>query len=204
MNFVLAMVLSAALPGVPQGGATVDAFVPKGWTIEAQYDGALVSATSKDKVLVLLGDEAESDRPRALVVLKEEKSGYSLLGSNLGLLPCHGCMGMKGGDGAPDVSIVKRVLVITQFGGSRSYYSATHRLRVEKEGLRLIGVDHTTGDSRTLESSSVSENLLTGAVVNESTPPTPEGGRAPTPKKTKEKRPVKPLLALDELREFSP
>lgn len=203
MNFALAMVLAAALPGVPQRGATVEAFVPKGWTLESQVDGALVTTTSKDKVLVLLAD-GDVDRARALVVLKEEKSGFSLLGSNLGLLPCHGCMGVKGGDGAPQISIAKRVLVLSQFGGSRSYYSATHRFRVEKEGLRLIGVDHTTGDSLTGESRTLSENLLTGAVVQEVTPPAPEGGREPKPKKTKEQRPVKPLLALEELKEFSP
>lgn len=203
MNFVLAMVMAAALPGVPQSGERVEAFVPKGWTIESQLDGSLVTATSKDKVLVLLADEGQGDRARALVVLKGEKSGFSLLGSNVGLLACHSCMGVKGGDGAPEMSIEKRVLVISQYGGSREYYGVTHRLRVEKEGLRVIGVDHSSGDSLTGESSSTSENLLTGAVVEEATPPMPEGGGdSPPSKKKKSKRPVKPLPKLEDLKEY--
>jgi hypothetical protein len=202
MNFVLAMVMTVALPGVPQSGATAEAFVPKGWTIEAQLDGGLVTPTSKDKVLVLLADEGQGDRARALVVLKGEKSGFSLLGSNVGLLACHGCMGVKGGDGAPELSIEKRVLVISQYGGSREYYGSIHRLRVEKDGLRVIGIDHSSGDSLTLQSSVVSENLLTGAVVEELQPPTPENGPEPKPQKKKSKRAVKPLPKLEDLKEY--
>lgn len=202
MNFVLAMVLSVALPGVPQTGAAAEAFVPKGWAIESQLDGSLVTATSKDKVLVLLANEGEGDRARAMVVLKGEKSGFSLLGSNVGLLACFSCMGVKGGDGAPELSIEKRVLVISQYGGSREYYGATHRLRVEKEGLRVIGVDRSSGDSLTMESSLVSENLLTGAVVEEIQPPTPENGPEPKQQKKRTKRAVKPLPKLEDLKEY--
>jgi hypothetical protein len=112
-------------------------------------------------------------------------------------------MGVKGGDGAPELSIEKRVLVISQFGGSREYYGSTHRLRVEKEGLRVIGVDHSSGDSLTGQSAVASENLLTGAVVNETTPAVPEGGGdSPPTKKTKSKRPVKPLPKLEDLKEY--
>ncbi len=205
-------VLSAALPGVAKSGADVNAFVPKGWAIEQRVNGDLDGDAIPDAVLVLLendkGDDSDpNSRQRALVVLRGAKKGFELLGTNVGLAACYQCLGVKGGDATPEVTIQKRVIIVNQFGGSRDYYGATHRFRLEKNGVRLIGVDHSGGDAIMGSSETKSENLLTGAVVVETQPAQRDesGEEIKTPTEATAKHSkvaVKPLPALEDVQEY--
>lgn len=178
---------AAPLAGVPTTGRAAADFAPKGWLVEAQLQGELSGDARPDLVVVLVKAPAgDAERPRALLWLHGAEAGYTLVGSNLGLLACVACLGINGGEAAPTLSIVKRVLLVEQEGGSREAYGSTHRLRLEAEGVRLIGLDEHTLDRGTGESTSRSTNFLNGAHVEE---------RAGKPKKSK--RPVVPLTPLE-------
>ena len=157
---------AAPLAFGPKQAATVAAFAPKGWAVEAEVEADLDGVGPSDRVLVLLMTETAtvSERARALLWLHGRPGGgFVRVGSNVGLLACHGCLGMKGGDAAPEVEVEKRVLRVTQWGGSRQTYGSVHRFRLERDRVRLIGVDRDVLDTLTGEGSSRSENLLTGA-----------------------------------------
>ena len=152
-------------------------------------------------------DSNPNQRQRALVVLRGKPGGFELLGTNVGLVACFQCLGIKGGDGEPQITIEKRVLVVSQLGGSRDAYGATHRFRLEKNGLRLIGVDHSSGDALTGASELRSENLLNGAVVVEKKPAQTDESGEPVKTRTaktskRSKVAVKPLPALEDVNEY--
>jgi hypothetical protein len=188
------MILAAAMPGLPKTGVTPEDFVPKTWEIEVRVEGALSAPDAQDVVLVLLEDEhAEADRRRALVVLKAEKEGFSVLGSNVGLIACFGCQGPRG-DGEPAVTIENRVLIVNQVGGGAASTSTTHRFRLEKGGLKLIGRD--TGCERCTDRYHFlrSENLVGLEVVEELAVKEDD-----KPTRTKKRLPAAPLQALEDL-----
>ena len=191
---LISLILAAALPGLPKTAATPEDFVPKTWEIEARVDGALTAPDAQDVVLVLLEDEhGENDRRRALVVLKAEKEGYSLLATNVGLVACFGCQGPRG-DGEPAVTIENRVLSVNQVGGGAESTSTTHRFRLEKGGLKLIGRD--TGCERCPDRYHFlrSENLIGLEVVEELVVKEDD-----KPGRTKKKLPAAPLQALEDV-----
>lgn len=159
------------LDGVPEKGATAAAFAPKGWVVESSLEGELNGDGVKDLVVVLLQSDTSTDRYRALLWLHGVASGgYVSVASNVGLLACLSCLGMKGGDGAPELEISdKRVLSVSQWGGSRESYGTTHKFRLEKSGVLLIGLDSGDNDSLTGAGNSISTNYLTGAQVAETT-----------------------------------
>ena len=114
---------------------------------------------------------------------------------------------MKGGDATPELEIEKKVLTVTQWGGSRETSGATHRFRLEQGAVRLIGVDHSMMDTLTGAGSTISENLLTGLTVVEKTPPQVDQNDKPTgakPKKTTTKKKPSPLPALSAVKEYGP
>ncbi|MDX2015924.1 MAG: hypothetical protein SFW67_37365 [Myxococcaceae bacterium] len=196
---------SRPLDGVPQRGASAADFAPGGWSVEATLQADLDGVAPDDLVIVLLGP-GSVDQSRALVWAHAlEGGGFTRIDSNVGLLACMNCMGVKGGSGAPDLSVSKRVLTVTSMGGSRESYSATHRFRFEQGLVRLIGVDHWDGDSLSGEGRSRSENLLTGVTVVETQPATEDEAGKPTglkaTKKTTRAKP-KPPVALHEVREY--
>ncbi len=196
---LLALVIGAPLAGLPQNAKTASAFVPKGWSLETQSSGDLDADGIDDIVLVLLQTEAaaETDRARALVVLRATKEGFALLATNRGLAASFQCLGIKGGDATPELAIEKGVLVVSQFGGSREGYGSKHRFRLEKNGFRLIGVDHTNVDTLTGAEETKSENLLSGAVVEEKK----ADGDAAVKRKRSKVAP-KPLPAFEDVKEY--
>jgi hypothetical protein len=204
LSLVLALSVVSALPSFPSAGADVQAFVPQGWLLEARLEGDLDGDAFPDAVLVLVQSEAtKDDRARALVVLQGQARGYKLLGANGSLLATFGGAGVRGGDGAPTLSLTKRVLVVTQNGGSREFYGSTHRFRLQKkEGFVLIGLDQSTGDSLNGATSSTSENFFTGDYETvEQGPQFDEDGKAtPSPaKKTRSKKPVRPFTRFEDV-----
>jgi len=149
------------------------AFVPAGYTIEESVDGELNGDALVDRVLVLLHDEREEgDRQRALVVLLRDKDGWFGAGTNSTLVACFQCLGVKGGDATPEIAIAKRVISVTQFGGSRYYYGSTHRFRWSAGARRfqLIGLDSSAGDAILGSSTEESANYLTREIVTTTQP----------------------------------
>jgi hypothetical protein len=194
----------SAISALPKRGATPEAFVPKGWSVELAVEGDLDADQSPDKVLVLLEDEPEFDRERALVVLLRKESGYLLAGSNVGLLACWQCSGAKGGDGTPSIEVQKGVVLVDQVSGSRWFTTRLSRLRWSRARriFDLIGEDIHSGDAVTGESTDSSCNFLTRECVETVTPPQvdEEGREVPAPGTTRSwKVPKKPLLSLEQL-----
>ncbi len=192
------------LEGVPSNGAVAADFAPKGWVVESSLQGDLNGDKTPDVVAVLI-QEGDGDRSRALLWLHGAEKGFTLVDSNVGLVACFSCLGMKGGDAKPDLEIKKKVLIVTQWGGSRESYGATHRFRLEKGVVRLIGVDHSDMDTMTGAGSTTSENLLTGLTVVEKTPAERDENDKPTnakPKKTTTKKKPAPLPAFNAVKEY--
>ncbi|MFO0723016.1 MAG: hypothetical protein U1E65_04465 [Myxococcota bacterium] len=157
-----------------------------------------------DAVVVLLAS-GDGDRARALVWLSGEKDGFRRVATNVGLAACFGCLGMKGGDATPELEINKRVLTVTQWGGSRESYGAVHRFRLEKGAPRLIGADHSTTDTLTMEGKTRSENYLTGVTVVSEEPAAEDEEGKPTgkkPKTTKTTGKKEPLRAFEDVTEY--
>jgi hypothetical protein len=194
----------AAISALPKRGATPEAFVPKGWSVEVTVEGDLDADQNPDKVLVLLEDGPEDDRERAVVALLKRDTGYVLGGSNLGLLPCWGCSGVKGGDGTPSLEVRKGVLLVDQISGSRHFTTRLSRFRWHRSRrvFELIGEDVHSGDAVTGESTDSSCNFLTRECVETVTPPQvdEEGREVPAPGTTRSWRmPKKPLISLEQL-----
>ena len=206
----LSVVLAASaaakpLDGLQTEGATAADFAPNGWKVESTLAAELDGVAPPDLVVVLLGP-GDVDQPRALVWLHgRAKGGFTLIDSNVGMLACFQCLGVKGGDGAPELSVKKRVLTVSSMGGSRQSYSATHRFRFEGGLVRLIGVDHWNGDTLSGEGSTRSDNLLTGVSIVEEQPAEEDEEGKPTGRKRSKKTTrstPKPPVALREVKEF--
>lgn len=179
--------LARPLDGVPERGATAADFAPRGWKVESTLAADLDGAAPEDLVVALLGP-GDVDQQRALVWLHGQKAGgFTRVDTNMGLLACLDCLGVKGGSGAPDLSVSKRVLTVTSMGGSRESYSATHRFRLKRGLVRLIGVDHWDGDSLSGEARTRSENLLTGVTVVETQAATEDETGRPSGRKATKK-----------------
>jgi hypothetical protein len=197
----------SAMSSLPKRGATPEAFVPKGWSVEFVVEGDLDADYERDTVLVLLEDGPEYDRERALVVLLRRDSGYLLGGSNSGLLPCWGCSGVKGGDGTPSIEIKKGVLLVDQVSGSRFFTTRLSRFRWHRSRhvFELIGEDVHSGDAVTGAGTDSSCNFLTRECVETVTPAQvdEEGHEIPAAGTTRSwKLPKKPLLSVEQVEQL--
>lgn len=206
----LSVVLAASaaakpLDGLRTEGAAAADFAPKDWKVESTLSADLDGVAPPDLVVVLLGT-GDVDQPRALVWLHgRAKGGFTLIDSNVGLLACFQCLGVKGGDGAPELSVKKRVVTVNSMGGSRESYSATHRFRFEGGLVRLIGVDHWNGDTLSGEGRTRSDNLLTGVSIVEEQPAEEDEEGKPTGRKRSKKTTratPKPPIPLRDVKEF--
>lgn len=182
--------------------ADPSAFAPAGYSIEQSIEGHLNEDAIADRVLVLLQDpHPNGDRERALVVLLGEDDGWAVAGTSSTLLACFDCLGVK--DAGPDVVVEKRVLSISQFGGSRSYYGATHRFRWSAVASRfeLIGLDSIQGDSVLGSSTEISANYLTREGVTTTQPPQEHDVARSAPLEVvKRKLPRAPLEPLEDVK----
>lgn len=206
LSIVLAASAAAKpLDGLPAEGATAADFAPKGWKVESSLAADLDGVAPPDLVVVLLGP-GDVDQPRALAWLHgRAQGGFTLIDSNVGVLACFQCLGVKGGDGAPELSVKKRVLTVSSMGGSRQSYSATHRFRFEAGLVRLIGVDHWNGDTLSGEGSTRSDNLLTGvSIVEEQSAEEDEEGKPTGRKRSKKttRATPGPPIPLRDVKEF--
>lgn len=193
----------AAIAALPKRGATPAAFVPKGWSVEVKVEGDLDTDKKPDTVLVLLEDQPEDDRERAVLVLLQRDAGYVLGGSNVGLVACWMCSGAKGGEGTPSIEIQKGVLLVDQMSGSRQFTTSLDRFRWNRSRrlFEWIGQDLRSADAITGESTETSCNFLTRECIETVSPPqVDEEGHELVVEDTKRHwklLPKKPLLSLE-------
>ena len=163
---------------IPQTGAKVSDFVPKGWKIEQELRGHLNADSLEDIVLQLIEDKPEQnskgesqDRYRALVILLNAPDGkYHRAAMADKLIQCAGCGGVLGGEGVgADLKIVKGVLLVSQLSGSREATDHLRRIRYDGKTGRflLIGEDINEYDRATGKSVVTSINYLAGQQVIE-------------------------------------
>ncbi|HTL89429.1 MAG TPA: hypothetical protein VL134_08500 [Leptolyngbya sp.] len=156
----------------PTQAATVQAFVPKGWQVEASVNGDLNDDRKPDTVLKLIETGAENaDHARALLVLQQQKGQWRRIGVAPHLLLCSNCGGVLGSpDGANiQIEIKNGVLLVHQFRGSREATETLHRFWLDKASNRmlLIGRDVNEYDRITGDATVESSNFLTGQKITE-------------------------------------
>ncbi len=157
----------------PSQAATVQAFIPKGWKVEAKVEGDLNGDRMPDTVLKLIETtSSERDRARALLVLQKQSNGqWRRIGFAPRLLLCSNCGGVLGSpDGANvQVKIEQGVLLVRQFRGSREATETLHRFWLDKASNRmvLIGQDVRHYDRATGDETRESSNFLTGQKITE-------------------------------------
>lgn len=192
----------AAIAALPKRAGAAAAFVPPGWSVEVQVESDLDADQKPDTVLVALEDGPEYDRERAILVLLRRDDGYVLGGSNVGLVACWMCSGVKGGDGTPLLDVKKGVLLVDQISGSREFTTRLNRFRWSpaRRVFELIGEDIRSADAVTGASTDTSCNFLTRECVETETPPQvdEEGRDIQVQGTTRSWRlPKKPLRALE-------
>lgn len=157
----------------PSKEATVQAFVPKGWKVEAKVEGDLNGDRRPDTILKLIETTSgTSDRARVLLVLQKQSNGqWQRIGVAPRLLLCSNCGGVLGSaDGANvQVKIENGVILVRQFRGSREAVETLHRFWLDKASNRivLIGQDVRLYDRLTGDETRESSNFLTGQKITE-------------------------------------
>lgn len=162
----LAQAGDASFSNLPQQGASLADFVPKGWKVDIEMSGDLNGDGVPDIAAILMEDKPDKDaddgpKQAFLVLLSTGNNKFALAGINSKLLQCKGCGGIKE---FVDIQIKKDVVIVSQMSGSRTYTYNTWRFRYDHKLQRfvLIGLDCEDGDNvlgkKTIESS----NYLTG------------------------------------------
>ena len=167
---------------VAQIAQSANGFAPRGWETEAIARGDLNKDGRADAVIVLVEDKpanGKSDdfinRPRALVIALNTKSGWQRVGFSNQLLMGTGDGGaFYGVSPAPvQVAIEKGVVLVNMEFGSREVTATTHRLRWEpkRRAVYVIGLDSITHDRLDGSAIIVSANYLTGVKTTKTLPP---------------------------------
>jgi hypothetical protein len=172
-----ALIAAAALGNAPvQAGpvepkTTAEAWLRSPFQLESKYTVDIDADGDADEVLVGVDGPAvasssipEGDENRVLLVARKDKDGYRPLGTGLKALLCRRCGGAFNVGAIPpiDFAATKSGFVITQSAGSNEITEWTHRYRLEKNRIRLIGVDIAETDRNVGSTVIRSTNLLTG------------------------------------------
>jgi hypothetical protein len=162
----------AAMPALPTAGATVESLAPEGWTIEQRHQADFNRDGSADALLLLRQAAVQGATPPRilLVALATAKPrGFAVSAANARLVPRDPSGSVE--DPMTDGEITVRPggfdLKLGMMSGTGSYLTATMRYRFRLEGgcFRLIGYDRSETHRGTLDTSDVSVNFLTGAVI---------------------------------------
>jgi hypothetical protein len=172
------MGLAAVVPDgdVAQAGsvapkATAGAWLPSPYIQESKYTLDIDADGDSDEIVVGVDGPAtasssipEGDENRVLIVARKDKDGYRPLGIGTKALLCRRCGGAFNVGAIPpiDVSATKNGFVITQSAGANEITEWIHRYRLEKNRIRLIGVDIAETDRNVGSTVTRSTNLLTG------------------------------------------
>lgn len=159
---IMLVALSMALAGEnPSGAAGIESFVGDGMEVETRFDGDLNGDGLADVVFV----ERSNDDKRDLVALVGYRSETDFGFDKAGVMPLDAFP-----LGPASFSFKTGVLSVDDLTGGTTATSSTYRFRFDPAArrMRLIGLDAKLY-SRTNNHgwSSVSWNLLTGAMVHE-------------------------------------
>ena len=179
--FLLAISAGGLLPAIPVGAVSRPAPTPQSrlpvpfaaeqtLQIDLDRDGDLDAVVVGGDSVVPVPETLEADDPdgnRVLLVTVRDRDGYRRVGLGRGALMCRRCGGAFWGvvPATIDVSASKNVIVVKQTAGSRELTDWTHRYRLEKGRVRLIGLDWSVVDRLTGSSVTVSTNYLTGLTI---------------------------------------
>jgi hypothetical protein len=142
LTLLSTLALARTIDGVPEFGATVEAFVPSEWIVESKTPADLNGDGLEDMVLVIVAQKGDDNQQRGIVWLHGVKgAGFRRIDTNLGLLECVGCGGARNGNGTPDIIVEKKVVSFSQYGGSGAGpWDSTYSFRFTKAGVCLF--DH--------------------------------------------------------------
>ncbi len=152
-----------------------ESLMPRQYVVEQLIEGDLDKDGDLDVVMVGVDGPAEleeltpddGDGNRVLVVAQKGPSGYTAVGVGYDALMCRACGGAFWGvSPAPiELKISKGVLIVDQSAGSREVQNWTHRYRIEKNKVRLIGLDSNVYDRANGDGSTSSTNYVTGTTI---------------------------------------
>ena len=189
------------MPALPASGATPEALVPQGWTIEQRRQPDF-NGDGLNDVLLLIRERASQDPapPRiVLVALATTKPpGFAVTAANPRLVPRDASGNLEDPMADGEITLRSRGfdLKIGMMSGVGSYLAATmrYRFRVEGQCVRLIGFDRYETNRANLDTRDVSVNLLTGDVI------TTTGNAETTRRQAKRSRlPSNPRRCLQDL-----
>ncbi|MBW4525836.1 MAG: hypothetical protein KME18_11650 [Phormidium tanganyikae FI6-MK23] len=150
----------------PTQGASIQAFVPKGWKVESKVEGDLNADRRPDVVLRLI-DNSKGDHDRVLLVLQKQSNGqWQRIGFAPKVLLCSTCGGMLG---SIQLKIENGVILVDQLRGSREAVNTLHRFWIDKTSKKvvLIGLDVDIRDRATGDEIRESRNFLSGQKITE-------------------------------------
>lgn len=169
--------------GVPDAGATTgpaartaDSLMPSPFRVEHRVEVDLDKDGDRDVAMVGVdgavpapaerGDD-DGDGNRVLVVARRDRDGFRVVGIGRDALLCRTCGGAFWGviPTPVELSAARNVLVVVQEAGARELTGWTHRYRIERGRVRLIGLDRAVTDRLGPSTVSRSTNLLTGVTI---------------------------------------
>lgn len=191
---------SSSHPAFPESGVRPEVFVPAGWKIMAKADGDLNKDGIPDAVFVLKenaeekgGAETENMKRILVIIFGTPSGGYKLSATSKEAVLCKDCGGIFG-DPFVGVRIVRGVIAVEHYGGSRDRWGYIHRWRYQNGGWFLIGLTVRNEDTMEGTCEVTDINLITGDRIVEK-------GRIEGKKNiTRSKVPVKKLQKLSDFK----
>jgi hypothetical protein len=172
-----------AYPALPTSGASAEAFIPAGWTLEKTAAGDLNKDGKPDLVLLLRNKDPENivsnlaftgepfdSNPRLLAVALADGEGFRLILEDHTFIPRPDNPAQEdpmGEDGS--ISIDRGSLVVSfhffMTAGGSDAGNWSYRLRLEEGKFRLIGYDSFNVNRMSGETEELSINYLNGKVT---------------------------------------
>lgn len=166
-------------PRLPEHAATVEAFVPKGWTVEERLTGPVDADAKPDVVLLLrdadprnvlhnegLGVPQLDTNPRVLLVLLADPAGgWRRVAQSDTVIRRNDMPTLSDAYEDGGLTLDKRVLGVTvgffANAGSWTASHTTYKFRWQDGCMRLIGFDESVLNRGSGETTDTSVNLLT-------------------------------------------
>lgn len=167
------------IPRLAAEAASVEAFAPQGWRVEAKVAGDLDGDGRDDAAFVLrqtdpknilknegLGPDALDTNPRILAVAVAARDGYRLAVQNATLIPRHVDATMDDLFSAEDLEVVEGAvkvgLHLFMSAGGWGMANVGFTFRLKEGALELIGYDRDDTQRNSGETASVSVNYPAG------------------------------------------
>jgi hypothetical protein len=158
---------------IPVKAATVQEFVPQGWTLEQHKVGDLNGDGRRDVLILLRRAPGAKGTPERILAVALRASGasprYELFESNAQLFPRSDDEGQE--DPMADGELLLRPrgfevkFSLMSSAGSYQTMTVRYRFRFDRDCFRLIGYDRMETHRGTLDTRDTSVNFLSGAVI---------------------------------------